>query len=30
VGGVLLDDFEHWCGFRGVVNWSSPATKQKE
>jgi hypothetical protein len=24
VAGVLLDDFEHECGFRGVINWSSP------
>lgn len=24
VAGVMLDDFEHMCGFRGVVNWSSP------
>jgi hypothetical protein len=24
LAGVLLDDFEHTCGFRGVINWSSP------
>ena len=24
VAGVLLDDFEHACGFRGIINWSSP------
>lgn len=24
LGGVLLDDFEHQCGFRGIINWISP------
>jgi hypothetical protein len=24
VAGVMLDDFEHTCGFRGVVSWTSP------
>ena len=24
IAGVLLDDFEHTCGFRGVIKWSSP------
>ena len=24
IAGVLFDDFEHTCGFRGVINWSSP------
>jgi hypothetical protein len=24
VTGVMLDDFEHTCGFRGAINWSNP------
>jgi hypothetical protein len=24
LAGVLFDDFEHTCGFRGVIKWSSP------
>jgi len=24
LAGVLFEDFQHTCGFRGVINWSSP------